>query len=330
MGQTVIPPQRSKQIGWITTGSILLVIAIFLSGLFLPQGANWLIVMSLMIGFVALIGKLITGRWSGIFINERNKMSLSRFQLVLWTLIVLSAFLTIALERIYASATDPLAIQIPQELWALLGISTTALVGSPLILSTKVPKTPSPHATIRGASLRAAGTIAAIDAARKPSELKRLNEKNPDIFTEAKKIHPHLIAKLDANPDDKEFSEEDLKTIKDKVKESAQSSAEQEISASPFGTLDFNQKIEDANFADLFTGEEVENRGFVDMGKVQMFFFTIIIAFSYMVLLVNLIWKTSPATVTSFPAVQQSVAALLGISTAGYLGNKAPDKTQIG
>jgi hypothetical protein len=32
---------------------------------------------------------------------------------------------------------DPLAIAIPEQLWLLMGISTTALVASPLIRSTK-------------------------------------------------------------------------------------------------------------------------------------------------------------------------------------------------
>jgi hypothetical protein len=70
-------------------------------------------------------------------IDERNRLSMSRFQLALWTILIVSAYLAAALENIVRGAADPLAIAIPQELWALLGISTVSLVGTPLILSTK-------------------------------------------------------------------------------------------------------------------------------------------------------------------------------------------------
>jgi hypothetical protein len=45
------------------------------------------------------------------------------------------------------TVTDPLNIQIDWHLWALLGISTTSLVGVPLILSTKKDIEPAPSVT---------------------------------------------------------------------------------------------------------------------------------------------------------------------------------------
>jgi hypothetical protein len=42
--------------------------------------------------------------------------------------------------------TDPLKIELDWHLWALMGISTTSLVGAPLILSTKKDKVPDPAA----------------------------------------------------------------------------------------------------------------------------------------------------------------------------------------
>lgn len=266
------PPQESKSIVWLSTVSILMMIAIFLSGYFAPKGWNWTLVIFFMIVFIALIGKLITGRFSGIFIDERNKMTLSRFQLVIWTLIVLSAFLTIALERVKAGAPDPLVITLPTQLWALLGISTTALVGSPLIRSTKVQKTPTQGAINKAAQL--------------------FSKKDPD--------------------------KRDTKKAEDIIRENAKT----------FGILDINEKFKDAKFSDMFTGDELANSGLIDMAKVQMFFFTLIIAFSYMVLLVNLIMTTEPAGLNSFPALSDGLVALLGISSAGYLTNKAVDHTK--
>jgi flagellar biosynthesis component FlhA len=64
------------------------------------------------------------------------------------------------------------------------------------------------------------------------------------------------------------------------------------------------------------------------MAKVQMFFFTLIIAFSYMVLLVNLIMTKDATELNSFPELSDGLVALLGISAAGYLANKPGDKTK--
>ena len=100
----------------------------------------------LLLGFILLAGRAITGLWWGALIDERNKMSLSRLQLMLWTVVILGSFFAavlINLSRHRAAMSNPLAIGIPQQLWALMGISTTALVGSPLIRSTKRASQPS-------------------------------------------------------------------------------------------------------------------------------------------------------------------------------------------
>jgi hypothetical protein len=282
---------ENKNLVWVPIVSGLVIIAIFLSGLFAPKGWNWALAMFFMIVFIAAIGKLITGRYSGIFINERYKMTLSRFQLVIWTLIVLSAFLTIALERINASVASPLDIALPQQLWALLGISTTSLVGSPLILSTKVPKTLT-------ASDKQDAAILLIKKENDPIKIKILNDAE-NIAADQKT--------MDAQAGIITQAEE----IVDK-----------------FGILASNEKPSDAKFSDMFTGDEKGNADFIDMAKVQMFFFTLIIAFSYMVLLVNLIMTTQPAGLNSFPALSDGLVALLGISSAGYLANKTYDKTK--
>jgi hypothetical protein len=90
-------------------------------------------------------GYRTNGYCFGLFVTERNTVSLSRFQLAVWTFVVLSAFLTIAMKRLFAgslSVPDPLAINLPWQLWALMGISTTSLVGSPLLSVDKSLKTP--------------------------------------------------------------------------------------------------------------------------------------------------------------------------------------------
>jgi hypothetical protein len=243
------------------------VILIFVFGFFLPRVVDLTLVLVVMVIFLAIIGKAVTDDWRGILINERGKMTLSRFQLVIWTLIVLSAFITIALKRIAAGADDPLAIAIPEQLWILLGISTTSLVGSPLILNTKKDRKP-------------------------PFMNKEIDDKIANGVS-------HDVAEAE---------------IAKKYK---------------YGLLAFNEDPKKAKFSDIFKGDEKGNEDFVDMAKVQMFFFTLIIAFTYMLLLINLIYATTDfKTFGGFPPLDDGLVALLGISSGGYLGNKVYDKPQ--
>jgi hypothetical protein len=122
-------------------------------GRFAPPGLNLLLVTGAMLLSFLVLGRSITRRPLGVLVNQRNLMSLSRFQMTVWTVVVLSAYLTFALTRIKVGAPDPLAVQIDWHLWALLGISATSLVGTPLILSTKQDKEPDPAVIQRTAQL---------------------------------------------------------------------------------------------------------------------------------------------------------------------------------
>src|SRR5215467_333008 len=59
----------------------------------------WLITLLFLVGCLAVIGMIPTGRppvrdWRGVLIDQRNRISLSRFQLVMWTLLVVSTIIT--------------------------------------------------------------------------------------------------------------------------------------------------------------------------------------------------------------------------------------------
>ena len=82
----------------------------------IPLAVRWLLIMAVFIALLVLIGREITGRpvestrrgrttfqpgrADGVLIDMRNKVSLSRLQLVMWTVVVLSAWVTLALHRI--------------------------------------------------------------------------------------------------------------------------------------------------------------------------------------------------------------------------------------
>ena len=104
----------------------------------------WLITLLLLIGCFAVIGMIPTGQppvrdWRGVLIDQRNRISLSRFQLVLWTLLVVSAIITEGTFNALWSIDDPLGLAIPKELWILVGLSSATAVAAPVVLGTKNP-----------------------------------------------------------------------------------------------------------------------------------------------------------------------------------------------
>jgi hypothetical protein len=268
----------------------------------LSPGRAWLVTMALMVVFLIVLGISIAQHPFGVLINEQNVMSLARFQAVIWTLIVLSAYFVIALARIRhgveatapvvatepvqsaaspaatpaESVRDPLKIRIDEQVLYLMGISAAALVASPLIAATKKSKQPDPKA--------------------------------------------------------KETTAEELgKTgnVPDSVAGKSRSEATSEIAKHAQGLLFRNPQMSDASFSDMFEGNEIGNTAHVDLGKVQMFFFTVTVAVAYAVAVAKSIHDGQLyGAEYVFPTLSSGMVALLGISNAGYLANKGVDHTK--
>jgi hypothetical protein len=136
---------------WVhTLGVALAIAALGAVGYWVsPPQVAWLFTMALMLLLLVIIGLGISGRPAGAWIDERNKMTLSRLQLIGWTIVVLSGFLVIALHNLQAKEANPLDVAIPQVLWLAMGISTASLVGSPLILASKEQQPANPSETER-------------------------------------------------------------------------------------------------------------------------------------------------------------------------------------
>ncbi len=136
--------------------SILLLVVPIAGSIYTRPRLGWLITALSMFVYFLLLGRWICGRPLGILINERNLMSLSRFQMVAWSLLILSAFMTIAMKRVHMlwslPGAAPLNIQMDWHLWALMGISTTSLVGTPLLLAPKMAKNPSEQSVSKTAA----------------------------------------------------------------------------------------------------------------------------------------------------------------------------------
>jgi len=98
---------------------------------------TWLFNIFAVVFFCIIIGHANTGYWRGILIDSRCKISLSRLQMVCWTVIVLGSVLTAAIFNIVSQELweTPLNIEIPTELYLLMGISVSSMVASPALLS---------------------------------------------------------------------------------------------------------------------------------------------------------------------------------------------------
>ncbi len=214
----------------------VLIVAIPAAGL-LPADivARWALTAALIIAFLMTVGRIETGRFLGFLIDASNKVSLSRLQLVGWTILIVSAYSTAALWNVVHEAADPLAITIPPQIWALMGISVASFIGSPIVKSAK----------------RADGRLAE------------------------------------------------------------------------------NAAPEEARSTDIFKAEEVGAEHTVDLGKVQMFLFSLIVFVAYGAALGTLLVDNAGrnAVVEQFPSVSEGMLALLGLSHTGYLAAKAVPQT---
>jgi hypothetical protein len=100
------------------------------------------VVELVLIGLCLVAGLMVHSRIDGILIDDRNRISLSRFQWVVWLVLILGAYFT---ESIW-NRSQNLAFPIIQtQLLALLGISSGSAVVSNVIAENK-KTTPSPAA----------------------------------------------------------------------------------------------------------------------------------------------------------------------------------------
>lgn len=250
---------------WHTVGLALFLVLVV--GVAVPQTMGlrvaWLVLAVSLVAFAAIAGHGITGVWRGMFIDERNMISLSRLQMLVWTMVVLSAYGTIALARVQETPATALDVKVPETLWLLIGVSTTSLVGSPLLKSTKRGK----------------------GSALEDQEKNAILENQREDLSKKVRVEGRIVSK---------------------------------------------RSVDDASWSDLFTGEEVTNVAHLDLAKIQMFFFTVLLVLSYVVALWSLFADCSVSEARpqcpvpkGLPMLGDGALTLLTISHGGYLINKA-------
>ena len=184
----------------------------------------------LVLALMFVVGLGVVGRIDGILIDARNRVTLSNFQLVAWTLVVITAWGGAFLTNLLAgqAPTDALNVSVPQELWTALGVSGASFVGAKAI---RAPQ-------------NKAGKLAVKDAAKA------------------------------------------------------------------------------ASWGDMFVSDLQADAMHTDISKVQMFFFSVVLALGYMAAVVDLLINAS-GPIHALPALNSAFVIVLAISHGGYLGRKA-------
>jgi hypothetical protein len=90
-------------------------------------------IMVLLVAAISFAGFAATGRWLGALVDDRGKFSLSRLQITLWTVVVTGSVAAAAFANLPVNPDAALEFTIPQELWWVLGISATTLVGAGVV-----------------------------------------------------------------------------------------------------------------------------------------------------------------------------------------------------
>jgi hypothetical protein len=132
---------------WGALAAVVLLAAFAINIVWAPTDLYriWLVTLAAVCVSLALIG-LAGGRWESTFIDNRNRMSLSKLQVVLWTIVVFASLVSASCFNI-EHAADPsniTAVVVDPKIWALLGISLTTAVGAPIALSAKGSRTALP------------------------------------------------------------------------------------------------------------------------------------------------------------------------------------------
>lgn len=82
------------------------------------------------------------------------------------------------------------------------------------------------------------------------------------------------------------------------------------------------KSVEDASWSDLFIGEEVSDAAHLNLAKIQMFFFTMLLLIIYGVAVASMLIR-SETIPDALPDIGEGMLALFGISQGGYLADKA-------
>lgn len=238
---------------------------------------------------------------------------------------------------------QPLQITFPAELLLALGISTASFAGSNLVQSIKRNKRNlnlliDIQRKMEGAQAafkKGQEALAELSAqvglytraqaeAQQQIDAATSEEEKQNAQVELSNASLRFQAATAKLPQAQSDYENAKKTLEDLQSKWEVTNKEKE------GLLKVNESSAQATLSDMFQGDEIGNYNLIDLGKIQMFFFTVVIILAYAVALSGLMQSSGiydPFGV-SLPQFSTSLNALLGLSHAGYLSVKSIDQTK--
>ncbi|MBO3697353.1 hypothetical protein [Roseivirga sp. E12] len=247
---------------------------------------GWFANMGIIVFMLITISKGLGLPNGGFLIDKtRRRYSLSRLQLVAWTVIILSAYISQNFTVFWSYFFEnkccdqlPQLSEIPVNVLGLLGISTGTALVTPVINQAKSSIT-------------------------NRSDARRMTSGNEEFATYEEVLYNNTTYE---NLVDLSFSSKKGKT--EKVKK-----------GSNIGAVYRNINIEDAELVDIFRGEEVKDFDLVDISKVQNFLFTILTMTIYAFQIFLALRNES----NTLPDLNNTFLLIIGISHSYYVINKA-------
>jgi hypothetical protein len=104
---------------------------------------SWLLDMVLVLTIVVVLGSAIRGGWFGWLVNQENQLSLTRLQIVLWTTLTVAAVFAAGVTDALRDPATGFGLEIPAQLWLLLGINIASATGTAILLGSKRHEEPT-------------------------------------------------------------------------------------------------------------------------------------------------------------------------------------------
>src|SRR6266545_3129134 len=100
---------------------------------------SWAVSAAVILALAVVLGYAVgPGRGPlGIFVDQRGRFSLTHFQLVVWTIVVLSLISGVFWGRLIDGVDDALSFTIPDQVLGLLGITVGSAVAAKVAKSAK-------------------------------------------------------------------------------------------------------------------------------------------------------------------------------------------------
>jgi hypothetical protein len=266
---------------------------------------SWLLLIAVISALVFYLGQTVLSAGTseidtlqkllGILVDGRNRVSLARLQVAIWTILILATFAEAALANIISRADNPIGIvTIPINLGLILGISVIALPTSNAVA----------YPNVRADDPTVQKSIDVLN--KKGTKVTLLPETKPVTTSNGKQTEAQ-------NGEDKDY--------KGKVQAVEITRPNGRTEAVVLnGTIVARHNAKDAKLTDVLTGDEISNYGYIDLSKVQLFLFNVVLIIVYAVGAAY--YLTGGLPFQSLPNVPDLMAQFLAVSNAGYLAYK--------